>query len=263
MDEMMTVILYTVIIFAVSLAGAVLPLLIKMNDRQTHLVIAFSAGIFLGVLCLMLLPEAFEETEHGGYDIITGMYAFLIGFLILFIADFLMKHYMKSDCDCEECMDFHSHDITSLSAFLGLAIHACFDGVALATSFIAGEEIGFAVLVALCVHKVVVVFSLSSTFLLSNRRKQAIKYLLLFCIISPLATLFTYFCLGDVEMEFTGLALMLSAGIFMFVTMCDIIPEAFHRKNLNVKSLGYLLLGLVVIIAVVILTDSLGGGHVH
>jgi zinc transporter ZupT len=248
-----------VVIFAASLVGAYLPLSFKTSDRRVHLMIAFSAGIFLGVLFLMLLPEAIEESEAAGYDTHIVMYAILGGFLAIFIFDFLFRHYVKPECDCEECRDYHSHDMTSLSAFVGLSIHACFDGLALAAAFVAGEEVGLVVLLAICVHKIVEVFSLSSTFLLSNRRKKATRYLVPFCLITPLAGIASYLILNGADTDVAGIAIAISAGIFMFVTMIDILPEAFHRRDIDVKSVALLLIGLAVVIAIVAITEAVGG----
>jgi zinc transporter ZupT len=260
MEQLLTVLIYAIVIFMASLVGAVIPYLMKLDDKRLHLMIAFSAGIFLGILFLMLLPEAIEETEDAGYDVMAALYAVLFGFLILFVVDFLIKQYSKSECECEECRDYHSHDITSMSVFIGLAIHACFDGLALASSFIAGEEIGFMVLIALCIHKIVDVFSLSSTFRMSNFKNKAIRYLLVFCMISPVAAVVSYMFLNGVDLSFAGLALSFSAGIFMFVTMCDIIPEAFHRKKLGVESIALLIVGLAMMMAVIYLTGIFSGG---
>lgn len=262
MASVMLFIVSILIMLAVSLLGAFLPHMVKMNDRQTHLMIAFSAGIFIGVLFLMFMPEAIHESLEAGFSALDVMYAVMFGFLAMLLLDQIVKSRVKSDCGCDECMDHHSHDITSLSAFIGLAIHACFDGLAFATAFIIGEGVGFAVLLAMCIHKVVVVFSLSSTFLMSNKKDSAKKYLVTFCFISPVAAIISYLFMGGIGIEWTGLALAVSAGIFMFVTMCDMVPEAFHRGELRLKSFAMLAIGIVVAIGVVLLT-TLVGGHVH
>ncbi|MFA6952423.1 MAG: ZIP family metal transporter [Candidatus Methanomethylophilaceae archaeon] len=262
MDQTVMFAVFVLVTLIVSLVGALLPQMIKMNDKQTHLLIAFSSGIFVGVLFLMFLPEAVEESIEAGYSSETIMYAVMGGFIAIFIIDIFLKHYNKPTCGCSSCMDHHAHDITSLSAFIGLSIHACFDGLALASAFVAGTEVGVMVLVAMCIHKLVVVFSLSSTFLLSNKKKQAMRYLVTFCFISPIAAVVSFVFLNGVSADWTGIALALSAGIFMFVTMCDMIPEAFHRQKYDLKSLGLMLLGIVVVIAVVIFTTHFGG-HIH
>lgn len=259
MDISISFIICVVLVLAVSIVGAYLPMAFKATDRQIHLMIAFSTGVFIGILFLILFPEAIHESESGGFDEMDVMYAVMAGFLVMFVIDFAIKHYRRNDCDCKRCEDNHSHDITSLSAFIGLSVHACFDGLAIATAFIIGEEVGFLMLVAICLHKVVEVFSLSSTFLLSKHKKRPWTYLGVFCLITPLAALISYFILGEVESDLTGILFALSAGIFMFVTMLHMIPEAFHRKDVDVKSIALLILGLAVIVIVTILM----GPHSH
>jgi len=258
MEQTATFAVFILAILVVSIVASLLPLMIKMNDKQAHLLIALSAGIFTGVLFLMLLPEAIEESIDSGYSAQTIMYALITGFLIVFIADVILKHYYKAECACEKCMDLHSHDMTSMSAFIGLSIHACFDGLAIASAFIIGTDIGGMVIIAMCIHKTVEVFSLSSTFLMSNKKKQAKRYLLSFCFITPLAAVISYAFLDGISLEWTGIALSISAGIFMFVTMCNMIPEAFHRKKYDLESLAFMLIGIAIVVAAVIFATMAG-----
>ncbi|MCL2295889.1 MAG: ZIP family metal transporter [Methanomassiliicoccaceae archaeon] len=259
METMASFLICTVILLVISVVAAYLPMSIRTTDKNMHLMIAFSAGVFIGILFLILLPEAFHESLSSGYDEMDVMYLVLAGFLVMFVVDFLLKHYRKSECDCKECQDHHSHEVTSLSAFIGLSVHGCLDGLALAAAFLIGETAGFMVLAALCIHKGVEVFSLSSTFLLAGNRKRARTYMTAFCLITPVTALISYFIIGGVESDITGLAFALSAGVFMFVTMLHMIPEAFHRKKLNMRSLAFLLIGLLIVICVVLLT----GQHAH
>ena len=253
MDTTALFLICTVVILLVSFVAAFSPMAVRCTDKQMHMMIAFSAGVFVGILFLILLPEAIEESLSGGFNEIQVMYLVLAGFLIIFVVDFLIKHYKKPKCDCKECLDYHSHDITSLSAFVGLAIHACLDGLALAAAFLIGEDVGFMLLVALCLHKAVEVFSLSSTFMLAGNRKRSIMYMTAFCFIAPVTAIISYFIIGSVESNVTGLAFAFSAGVFMFVTMLHMIPEAFHRRDIDMKSLALLLIGLLVVIFVVTL----------
>lgn len=259
MDSIISFILCIILITAVSFIGAYIPMAFKATDRQIHMMIAFSAGVFIGILFLILLPEALHESAEGGFSEIDVMYVVMAGFLIMFAVDFIIKHYKKQDCECKECSDHHSHDITSISAFIGLSIHACFDGLAIAAAFLIGEEIGLIMLVAMCLHKAVEVFSLSSAFLLSKNNKRSWSYLIVFCLLTPIAALLSYFVLGEAESAVTGMLFAFSAGIFMFVTMLHMIPEAFHRKDADIKSLILLIIGLVIVILVAVMM----GPHTH
>ena len=254
--------LFLIVLLAVSFVSAKIPQMLYLNDEQTHLLFAFSAGIFLGALFLIFFPEGIEACEHAGFSVNVAFGIVFVGFLAVFITDRIFRHNNASVCCCSACVDRHSHGLTSLSTFFGLAIHAFFDGIALASSFQIGEDVGIMVMVAICVHKIVVIFSLSSVFLLSDRKKQARIFLAVFCFITPVAAAFTFVFLDNVSEAVSGVAMAISAGIFAFVTMCNMLPEAFHREKLDVKSLGLLVLGIAVALLATLITAHFGG-HVH
>ena len=69
METALTFIIYTVALLTVSLLGAYMPYIKKLTDDQVHLLIALSAGIFLGILFFLLLPEAIGESLEGDIEI--------------------------------------------------------------------------------------------------------------------------------------------------------------------------------------------------
>lgn len=255
MDSMVTFLLYAVVLLVVSMAGACIPHIRKLKDGQAHLLVALSTGIFLGLLFLMLLPEALEEVEHGGYDTHKAMYAILAGFVLIMLIEMVMKHRHMSACSCQCCEDAHSHRITSLSSFIGLSVHAACDGLALAATFLAGEEVGLMATIGMCIHKFVVLFSLSSTMLLTNTdRRTSLLYLLGFSLITPIAGILFFLLFSGIEMEgLTGLPLAFAAGTFMYVALCDMLPEAFHRKNQDIRSFILIVAGIVLMAVFTIL----------
>ncbi len=256
MDQLLTVIAVSAVLFGITIVGCYLPFLLKRDNNHLHILIAFSGGVMLGVLFIMLMPEALHETIEAGFEFDTACYMIMTGFVLLFVIDFLVKKYLGFD---EHGEDEHAHSITSLSAFSGLAIHSFFDGLALAAAFTAGESVGLLVLIGLCLHKTVVAFSLASTMIMGEKPRTAWTYLIVFALVSPLATIISYAFLNAGEFAYTGPALCLSAGIFMFVTMCDILPEAFHHRSNDVKQLLFLLLGLAVAIIVASVSGMLMG----
>lgn len=260
MDSIIVFAGYALVLLAVSMAGAFIPHVRKLKDEQAHLLVALSTGIFLGLLFMMLLPEALEETEHGGHDMHFAMYTILAGFVVIMLIEMVMKHRHMSGCSCQCCEDAHSHKITSISSFIGLSVHAACDGLALAATFLAGEEVGFLATVGMCIHKFVVLFSLSSTMLLTNMsRREMLRYLLGFSLITPLAGLLFFGLLSGFDLEgITGLPLAFAAGTFMYVALCDMLPEAFHRKNQDIRSFILILVGIAAIAVISLLFP-----HVH
>lgn len=260
MDSMMTFVLYALILIVVSMAGACIPHVRKLKDSQIHLLVALSTGIFLGLLFVMLLPEALEELEHGGFDMHDGMYAILGGFILIMLIEMVMKHRHMSGCSCQCCEDAHSHKITSISSFIGLSVHAACDGLALAATFLAGEEVGLVATIGMCIHKFVVLFSLSSTMLLSNMdRGTNMRYLFGFSLITPIAGILFFLLFNGIDIDgYTGIPLAFAAGTFMYVALCDMLPEAFHRKKQDVRSFILIIAGIALIAVMSILFP-----HVH
>ena len=259
-DPILTLIVFAAVIFAVSILGAYLPLLLKAGPRLMHLMVAFSAGVFLGILFFMLMPEAFEEAPDS-MDAVTWI---LIGFLVVLFINVILKQMHVGSCPCEECNDDeHAHDLTSASAFAGLAIHAAIDGMILAIGISEGDEMGVMALIAIAIHKFVEVFSLSSTFMLTDYTKRKVLiYMLAFCLITPIAA---FVCMPIVEvvheME-VFIPLAIATGTFMYVTIYHLLPEAFHKQKDTLAS-SFLVLAGITLIAAIVLMLSIGGGHMH
>ena len=265
MDKFIVLLGYMLILCIVSAVGAYLPQIRKLDDRQTHFLIALSAGIFLGLLFVMLVPEAYElSVEHEGHSFDMVSYLLLAGFLLMALIDVLIKHFHMASCPCECHQDDHKHEITSLSAFIGLSVHAICDGLALAAAIIGGDEIGFVALVGMCIHKFVVLFSLSSSLLLTDKDTRGRwLYLVAFILISPIAAIvfFLFFSGFDVH-DVAGLPMAFAAGTFMFVTFSNMLPEAFHRKDHELASFIIVVIGVCISVATILLVGAVGG-HSH
>ena len=264
MDGIAVFVIYSLIMLAVSLAGAYVPQIRELNDKQTHMLIGVSAGIFLGILFMMLLPEAFHMSVHQGYDFNMVSYMVLGGFLVLAFVNCLIKYLHMESCPCECHNEEHSHNMYSLSAFIGLSVHAACDGLALAAALLGGQEVGFIALIGMCIHKFVVLFSLSSSLLLSESdKKSRWMYLIAFSLITPIAGIVFYLFLTGFDVgNVAGLPMAFAAGSFMYVTFCNMLPEAFHRKDNEMRSFILVLVGVLIAAAMLICVNMLGG-HIH
>lgn len=264
MDGTIVFVCYAAIIFAVCMAGAYVPQIKKFDDRQRHALIALSAGIFVGLLFLLLIPEAIELNEESSAGVDGLVYAMLAGFLIIAFIDVLIKHFHMRSCPCECHEDQHKHEMVSISAFIALSVHACCDGLALAAALMGGEEVGLIALAGMCVHKFVETFSLSSSMLLSGEEAR-VKWVYLtgFSLITPVMGMLFYVFLSGFDVDaVAGIPIAFATGTFMFVTFCNMLPEAFHRKDDELRSFLIVLLGVAISVAAVLLV-SMAGGHVH
>ena len=75
-----------------------------------------------------------------------------------------------------------------------------------------------------------------------------------FSLITPVCGIafFTLFRDADVD-GVLGIFLSFAAGTLMYVTMCDMIPESFHRSKQNRVAMALLIAGLAIMLAVALL----------
>ncbi|MCL2142913.1 MAG: ZIP family metal transporter [Methanomassiliicoccaceae archaeon] len=256
-DPYIVLLVFALVIMIMSLAGASVPQMRKMDSRRIHLMVALSAGIFLGILFFMLLPEAFEESPDA-MDAVPWMVG---GFLAVLFIDVMLKKMHMSTCACEECTDReHGHELTTLSAFVGLAIHAAVDGIVLSVALSAGDDIGLMALAGISLHKFVELFALSSTFKLTDiPKKSVLVYLILFALITPAAAFLSMPVMDAIDGVEIFIPLAVAAGTFMYVGVYALLPEAFHERRDGHIAFTLVVIGLITIAALSVMM----GGHAH
>ncbi|MDA1259252.1 MAG: ZIP family metal transporter [Planctomycetota bacterium] len=225
---------------AVALVGGVLPLLVRWNDRRLHAALALSTGIFLGAVFLHFLPEL-PHTSAGGLSE-RALWAFvLIGVLAVYLAEtlFLHAHHEHEDPD-------QHHRAVGWAALFGLSVHSFTSGVGLA--FAAQTPgLGQAVFVAILGHKGFEAFSLASVFQLGKfPRRATLAVVFGFALMTPLGALAGELMSGWLEGAGLAAAVALAAGSFLYVSLCELLPEVFHDRKDAVMKIALLLTGILV-----------------
>lgn len=96
---------YSFLVVAVAIGGALLPRLIRLTHTRMQVLMSLVAGFMLGVSLLHLIPHAFAEL--GSLD--QTMLLSLVGLLLMF---FLMRlfHVHTHEFETEECGEDCEHD---------------------------------------------------------------------------------------------------------------------------------------------------------
>jgi len=153
----------------------------------------------------------------------------------------------------------------SATATLGLLVHAAADGIALgAAASTTRSDIEMIVFFAIMLHKAPAAFGLSSFLLHENMERNRIrKHLLAFSLAAPIFSMLTYYGLSAsgkqtfTSYNGTGLAMLFSAGTFLYVATVHILPELLSQPSnsldnsssqthgkLTRKELCYLVIGI-------------------
>ncbi|VDD90318.1 unnamed protein product [Enterobius vermicularis] len=121
----------------------------------------------------------------------------------------------------------------SLTATIGLVVHAAADGVALGSaSATKRTDVQFIVFLAIMLHKAPAAFGLVSFLLVEGLERARVKrHLLAFSLSAPITALLTFYILvagSDSSFSahsFTGVLMLFSAGTFLYVATVHVIPE--------------------------------------
>lgn len=242
------------LVFVVALFGGLLPLAGKWTDRRLHAAVALSTGVFLGAVFLHLLPSlshvqvapsttAQDAAGHATHAHVQGqelhLWAFvLLGLLGVYLVEGLLLRSQDHD-------DLHRHRAVGYAALLGLCAHALMAGVGLAATREHTDQAA-PVFLAVVGHKGFEAFSLTSVFQLAEADRRRIGCMIvLFALVTPLGMLAGY-AITDVIGEY-GLAILtaLAAGTFLFVSLCELLPEVFHHREDGLLKTGLLAAGVL------------------
>ena len=250
MDEQNLIFLLSGIMFVGAFGFGYIPLSLELSSKRLIQFTAVGAGVLIASAFLVIIPEGMEIMEQNAVEpSILGM-AILGGFALMLILEiFGLPHAVHHDEDT---------DLLGLSATFGLLVHGAADGLAVGASVSSSTETGLIVFVAIMLHKGPAAFGLSS-FLqhIKIDKQKSQMYLLLFAISSPIMAIATFFILKDTTLatdENIGLALMFSAGTFIYVATVDVLPEVHSHEHGHDSSVKYVILGM----ALVFLTTLIG-----
>jgi len=266
-------IIYCVLIVTASLLGGWLPFFVQLTHRRMQLLMSFVGGLMLGVALLHLIPHALDELEsvehaadHVAYAVVAGV--LLTFFMIRFFHVHQHGHevgdgheHHEDTCDhgthehAHGSDHTHTHHLSWSGLFFGLALHTFLDGLALGASVKAGAHdsavglLGVGTFLAIVLHKPL--DSLSLTCVMSGgrwTRKSITLVNLAFASMCPLGAVVAVVGLDQLagsQPAILGCALGFAAGIFLCISLADILPELqFHQHDRGLLSVA-LLLGVV------------------
>ena len=273
---------YSFILVAAIMLGGKLPTLIRMTHTRTQLVMSFVSGLMLGIAIFHLLPHAiYTIASDQAVEIAARwtMLGLLVMFLLLRVFHF-HHHDLSDDAHESQCVEHagddqahHNHGKSSstkpvswMGIALGLTIHTMIDGVALAASMQADWSllsdhqgltilVGLGVFLAILLHKPLDALTISSLMGDSGASKTKRRLVMFgFAIICPLSAFAALWGINFISSGhglYVGAALAFSAGVFLCISLSDLLPEVHFHSHDRLKMTVVLLLGVGLALALV------------
>jgi zinc and cadmium transporter len=279
--------LYCILIVLASLAGGWMPFVVRLTHERMHLMMSGVAGLMLGVGLFHLLPHSFAKTKLLDQSVWWMMIGLLTMFLLIRVFDF-HQHGVAEESGIDHDHDHnigsehvHSHHqhfgeessstsrLSWIGVACGLALHTFIDGVALGAGVVAESHsesfglFGFGVFLAIVLHKPLDAMSITALMKSGGWPVVWMKAInVSFALMCPLGAglfFFSFNSFAGSRDVLVGCALGFSAGVFLCISLGDLLPELqFHRHD-RFKLSAALVLGVVLAYGI----HLVEGKHLH
>lgn len=207
--------LYATIAGAFDLLAGWLALQERAKWIQPRYIIAFAAGVLLGVTFFDILPEA---------DLKSDAPFLALGFVTFYVLEKLMMIHACGESECD------THQIGPI-AVLGMALDNVVDGAGIAVGYLIDPLLGLAITVAVSLHEIPQ--GMTSALIMRGAKWSRPAMLLalgLTGLLYPVGALLA----GLIPEGFHQKMLAFIAGDFIYLGAGDLLPEAHRRFNWKV-----------------------------
>ncbi|MBC8870711.1 MAG: ZIP family metal transporter [Planctomycetes bacterium] len=276
--------IYCLLVALASLAGGILPSKMRLSHTGMQVIMSFVGGLVLGVGLLHLLPHSFAET--GSLD--QSVWAALAGLLTMFflirifhvhqhgpveqaetcghsLCDTSVDHeehrHHDYPTDGDRCVA-HQHRYSWLGLGAGLTLHTLIDGMALAASVSAEAHdeatglslLGVGTFLAVVLHKPLDAMSITTVMAAggwSVRTRNLVNLgFALMCAIGAAGFYLGIQQFAEAQQAILGWALGFAAGVFLCISLGDILPEVQFHAHDKAKLSAALVLGIALAYAI-------------
>jgi len=217
----------------------------------------------------LISTHGHEEESHD--DHASGLLmggAIMAGFLLMFVLEGSgIGHAVHEEHHDHEHGHGHGHVHHAAAGGLlvfGLTLHAATDGVAIGAAAATGDfALTVTVLLAVLIHKGPAAFSLG-VFSAHERedRKDSIRDVVIFSLATPVMIIIAGLALAGLETHMIGLAMLFSAGTFLYVATVDTLPD-IHNPETGKKAMVHVLIGVAILVVLLLIANTLDIGHAH
>jgi zinc and cadmium transporter len=267
------IIVYCLLIVLASMLGGWLPSRVRLTHVRMQVIMSLVAGLMLGVAMLHLLPEASRRLPSLQWAVGWTLTGLLVTFLLIRMFHFHQHGEVEGDEPSHH--EHHDHDhgdrgqgheLNWIGLTIGLSVHTLMDGIALGAAVLAEPAgmltVSLATFLAIALHKpldALSITSLMATHGWSVRKQQLVNCC--FALMCPLGVLMVWTGMEHFaawQGHILGGALAFSAGVFLCISLGDLLPEVHFHRHDRLKLSVALLVGVLLAVGFEFLP-----GHSH
>lgn len=212
--------------------------------------VSFAVGALLGGAFVHIIPHSVESM---GFNLRTSL-LILSGIFVFFI---LEKFLRWRHCHVHD--DHHVHPY-AYANLVGDGMHNFVDGILIASCYLTDIELGIATTIAVLLHEIPQELS---DFCVLIHGGFSVKKALVWNLVSAMMAVVGAVLVIAIPSQWVGLTtylLPVTAGGFIYIAGCDLIPELHHHNHPNDSLWQFIWIGLGTLFMVIL---ELGPLHVH
>ncbi|NTW61935.1 ZIP family metal transporter [Candidatus Saccharibacteria bacterium] len=204
------------VIFLTKLVGSAA--VVHFKDKL-HILLGFSAGAMITVALLDIVPESIELSGQT-YGVGFVMLFVVLGFFAYMIIDRLFSLHNHQECE----QPTHKGVLN----IMAIVLHSLLDGASIGLAFNISNILGLSVMLAVLAHSLSDGVNAAGIALGSGSRK-----VFGWSIINAFAPIIGFYASFAVKIpqSVLGLILAIIAGLFLYISTNDLLPEAHHKHS--------------------------------
>ena len=219
------------------LGGFLTILLRHPTKRFMAVLLGFTSGIMLSVVCFDLLPEAFKLgsvwVSFIGMAIGVGM--------ILLIDEFIPSELSLTKNARNKSEAAYGFIKSGILLGIGIAVHNFPEGLAVGSGFAANNNLGLGLAIVIALHDLPEGVAMAAPLKLGGVRKlKILMYTILAGIPMGLGS-FVGELVGAISPVFICLCLSFAAGSMLFITCGELIPKSQSVYRGRISTIGMLI----------------------
>ena len=229
-------------IIGTGVGGATAFILDKPGKRFLSILLSFSSGLMLAVVCFDLLPEAFEIGS-----LFYGIFGVALGIAAIMVCEGLIIRYRRKTGTRFSSNRFIQ---TGILMAIGIALHNFPEGLAIGSGFTARISYGWELAIIIALHDIPEGVAMVTPMVIGGAGPfKAFMAAVIAGIPTGLGAMAGYL-LGGISPLIISVCLGFAGGAMLYITVNDLIPESRELYKGRMSTLGLIggvIAGIIII----------------
>jgi len=219
------------------IGGSAIFLMKQISAKAMSFILSLSAGAMIYIALVELLPESIHTN-----GLVKSLIFFTVGIGALYLIDKSIPYHCITHSSCKNEQDKRLYKTGSLIA-IAIMLHNFPEGVAVFLSSLSSLKFGLVIAIITILHNIPEGIAIAAPIYQATKsRKTALTFTALAGFAEPLGGFIAYFALSSyLTPSLLTSILSLVAGIMVYISIDELLPECLIQGGLKSSALGFVL----------------------